>query len=76
MSKKYIISKDNGKFELGNEEDRHMFYDEADAEATLELINDISYGCFVLIDENDTGISNRLNMNEDTNSDDITMGGL
>ena len=47
----YLISVANGEFELGCEEDRLLFYNEAEAENVLDEGNDLYKACFVLIRE-------------------------
>lgn len=47
----YLVSVANGEFELGCEEDRLLFYNEAEAENVLDEGNDLYKACFVLIRE-------------------------
>ena len=48
----YLTEEVNGKYTFGKEEDRIIFYDEVDAESTLEYLNDTTEYCCVLLDEN------------------------
>lgn len=45
----YLVGLANGEFELGCEEDRLLFYDEAEAENVLDKGNDLYKACFVLL---------------------------
>lgn len=44
----YVVKENSGEFELGNYEDRLIFYDEDEAETVLDTLNDVSELCFVL----------------------------
>ena len=48
----YLTEEINGKYTFGKEEDRIIFYDEAEAESVLEYLNDTTEYCCVLLDEN------------------------
>ena len=45
----YLISVANSDIELGVEEDRLLFYDEAEAENVLDMCNDVYKACFILL---------------------------
>lgn len=51
-SGKFLTHENKGEFVLGDEKDRIIFYEEADAESTLQMLNDETDLCFVLLDEN------------------------
>ena len=50
----FVTEEMNGSVWYGPMEDRLLFYDEAEAEAVLELLNDIYADCFSLIVERKT----------------------
>lgn len=50
---KYIIGEHNGKYQLGNKEERLFFFDECEAENILDELNEETGMCFSLIDELD-----------------------
>lgn len=50
----YLTDETNDKYVFGKEEDRVIFYDEADAESVLECLNDETDLCCVLLDEDST----------------------
>ena len=47
----YLTEEINGIYVFGKEEDRIIFYDEAEAENVLEYLNDATEYCCVLLDE-------------------------
>ena len=47
----YLTEEANGKYTFGKEEDRIIFYDEADAENVLEFLNGETDLCCVLLSE-------------------------
>lgn len=49
---KYLIEERDGKYSLGKESERILFYDEAEAESILAMLNDTTDLLFVLVDEN------------------------
>ena len=51
-SRKYLTEQDESGYALGEEKDRIIFYDESEAESVLEMLNDVTDKCFVLLDEN------------------------
>lgn len=48
----YLTEENNGKYTLGKEEDRIIFYNETEAENVLEYLNDTTEYCCILMDEN------------------------
>lgn len=50
-NKVYLTNEVDGKYIFGKEEDRIIFYDEADAENVLEFLNDETDLCCVLLNE-------------------------
>lgn len=50
-SEKYLVSESDGEFTLGDAEERLLFYDEAEAENVLMMLNDTTDLCFVLLEE-------------------------
>ncbi len=50
---KYLKNEKGGKFELGDKEERLLFFDESEAESVLEMLNDTSDICFALIVESE-----------------------
>lgn len=48
----YLTEEINDKYTFGKEENRIIFYDEAEAESVLEYLNDTTEYCCVLLDEN------------------------
>lgn len=47
----YVVEDKEGAVELGAEDKRLLFYDECDAENTLERLNEDEDGCYVLLRE-------------------------
>lgn len=47
----YVVEDDEGAVELGEKGKRLLFYDECEAEDTLERLNDGEDGCYVLLRE-------------------------
>ena len=45
----YIVEVANGDIELGEKENRLLFYDKAEAENVLDMGNDMYKACFVLL---------------------------
>ena len=50
-SGQYLVEENNGVCVFGSAENRILFYDEADAESTLEFLNDTTEYCCVLVAE-------------------------
>lgn len=48
----YLTEENNGKYTFSKEEDRIIFYKEAEAESVLVYLNDTTEYCCVLLDEN------------------------